>query len=553
MTRFRGLSLLLLAAVFSLVILASSASSPVRADNGGDASDQVGVESLDEESQALLRDARSFREGRLVDRALPLYESAILRNPENAFLIKEAGDVYAQAKNFRRAKDLYSQALFVKPYDKNLRLAWPRALSYYGRHSQAIEGIRHMLEENPDFTEARLELARYLNWGKKWDEAIKEYDKVLAQDPKDRKPLFEKARVLNFSGRWKQAIPIYEQLMQEEPGNVEALKELAPLYSWTKQWAKARQAYEALLSLRPGDPQVMEELGNAYFFDQRYDTAQQIYTQIVEANPEAERRLRTRFNDIGLYLSPTLSYSFLYYAERDRSGPSRRKAESMYHTTEYTQPLTSNFKWAASTTFRHDDAVKATTITYRTGLASQVLKNLWHRFELSWEPRNEEINPRWGLRNTLSYRLRERWDTSVYHQYNTYWDRNNRSNSVGWGLSRAFFEKRDVVLSYRLAYDAANEPSSYFVSIKKQEGRGNLELFTNTFSLEKYWRILRRSTLTTGTTYDVTGQGRNRITVYGNFGIQLVDRVQLVAGSSWSQDNREIQTFSSSCYLSYRF
>jgi hypothetical protein len=368
--------------------------------------------------------------------------------------------------------------------------------------------------------------------------------------------------VLNWSGKYSEAIPLYEEVVQRDPDNLEALKNLALLYSWTQQWKKSQVAFEQLLRKAPPSSDVMQELGNAYYFDQKYDNAQRIFSQVSPSNPDVARRVSSQLNDLSFAMAPTLTYSFLYYRERskqdipadpDYDGPTRTIAESYYHTTEYIQPITRWLSWIANWTARYDTTIHRTSFVYGTGFQTLWFNNFWHRIDLKWEPKNWEINPRWILQNTVTFRPIDRWEVSLFHQYTTYWD-TNKSNSAGFGLTRAFLKARDLVAGYRFTVDEIDDPSSYFVTIKVPDNdHGHpLSLVTNTFYLEKYWQLAPALMATTGTSYDVTTQGRNTVTIYGNLSYRI-GRLSIVGGSSASWDNQDIQTVTGSGYLNYTF
>jgi hypothetical protein len=95
----------------------------------------------------------------------------------------------------------------------------------------------------------------------------------------------------------------------------------------------------------------------------------------------------------------------------------------------------------------------------------------------------------------------------------------------------------------------------YFVTIRVPDDEDGtpLSLITNTFYAEKYWQLTSRLMVTTGTSYDVTTEGRSTVTIYGNVNYQIGRHLSVVGGTSGSWDNKEIQSVSGSGYLNWVF
>ena len=518
------------------------------------------MQSLGDESKQILKDARSYNELKTLDLAIEQYEEVLRRYPDNPFLLKETGDAYAKKKDFTKAKELYDQALFIRPYDPNLRLAWARAIEDYAKdRNRAIKELQQIIAEDATFIEGKKELAKYASWDQKWDQAIAIYDQVLTDNPTDIETMIEKAEALSWSKHYPESINLYNQILKLDPSNLKAEEELAKVYMAKNDWKNAAKIYEHLFKMNPNDPEVLRALGDAYFFDQRYTSAKRVYNEVIASNPQAERQLSARISGISTINAPTLSYSFLYYVERNRQGAdqgvaNRTVAESLYNTLEYSHPILANLRLIFSSGTRDDDTIHRVSYNYGIGAQTRILDNLWHRVDLRMEPlvqRNPKVEPRWYLSNVFTWKPRDRWQVDLFHRFNTYWDK-DKANAQGFAISRYFFEKRDVLIGYRLTNDIAQEPNPYYVLIK-QEGDRRLRMITNSFSLEKYWTLPKSLVLTTGNSYDVTSYGRNIYTVYGSLSIPLSQRMNLIGGMTYSHDNRDIEDISASSYISYRF
>jgi tetratricopeptide (TPR) repeat protein len=506
-------------------------------------------EMLGDESKILLKEARAYRFLDAMEHGLRQYEELIRRYPQHARLLKETGDVYAEIHNFEKAKELYDKALVLKPYDKTFRLAWPVALGSNGRPEESVKALREIIHEDPHFLEAHQALVQTLLVQKKWKEAFDEQQKVIERKPGDFDELLKRARIVSWSEDWKGAIGYYEELLVSYPDNKDVLKELGQLYAWTQNWQKARVTFEKLLVLYPNDDEALKELGNVYFFDEKYDAARRIYQRLGQSDPDLARQLTARLNE-GAYIdAPTLSYYFLYYGEWDRRA--KVKSRSYYHTAEYRHPVESWWSWLFSTTVRQSPKLEFTSVIYNAVIQMKIFKNVWYSLQGGIEPENFELNPRWNVRNAISWRVQDRWDVNVYSHYTEYWNR-NRSHSAGVGFSHFLLKDRSLVFTYRLSHDVAEEPSDFFVVIDDEEDH-TLDVFTHTFNVEKYWRLPREWFVTTGGTYYFNSDERRGWVGYGNLSLPLTRNLRVVFGGSRGRDDHGVENFSISGYASYRF
>lgn len=541
--------------------------------------------SLGNESQALLEEARKYRAEGNWDDAFKIYRKLLAREPDNAGLMKETADYYYEEGYLKEAVELYKKVVFLKPQDSETQLSLAVTLYDQGEKKESIDLLKGIVKANPDYIPARKTLAnflnwdqdwpgaleqydailkaepdnleimkdraRVLNWSSKWAEAAQAYDEILEREPDNEEILKEKAQVLNWSGRWKAAIPLYEEIVRKNPDDLKSQKDLGLLYSWTQQWDKAQEVLEELVKKSPKDAEALEELGNVYYYDEKYDSARRIYATLAESNPDAARRLNPKISEISYFLAPTLSFYFLFYLERSNREGFQGTQESYYYTTEFMWPFSPVVKWFSTMTHRHDNITNSTSQIYTQGFQIRLMEDVYYRIDGSWEPRSFDVNPRWGLRNAITWQATNRLQATLYSQFTTYWD-SNKSHDGGFGVSYAFFENRDVVFAYRLTHYYIESPNPYFVRLKDKEGRYT-ETLTNTFALEKYWSLTEKTVFTSGISYEVNTQGRSTILVYGSLSIRLLKNWHFVAGVSYAADTDDYEYLSASGFLSYHF
>jgi tetratricopeptide (TPR) repeat protein len=139
--------------------------------------------------------------------------------------------------------------------DWQARLELARLLSYVKRYDESLAEYQKVLQEKPDLTEARLEMAAVLYWGGRPEEALS----LLEQTP--RELLDAPSRVLMADiyvsqKRYHLAEPIYREHLQQHPDDLAVRLKLAELLGYRKDYQQAIKEYQIILAERPDDVQV---------------------------------------------------------------------------------------------------------------------------------------------------------------------------------------------------------------------------------------------------------------------------------------------------------
>lgn len=123
----------------------------------------------------------------------------------------------------------------------------------------AIIHLKNALEKDPNYFEARYQLAKAYAAGGKFEQAEKEFQKVLRQDPSNHKDI-----VLELAG-------VYVQMNQPD---------------------KAIEGARDYLAARPDDPKGLEVLGYAFLAKNLFAEAEQQFSRAVQRDPgRAEPKL----------------------------------------------------------------------------------------------------------------------------------------------------------------------------------------------------------------------------------------------------------------------
>ncbi len=133
-----------------------------------------------------------------------------------------------------------------------------------GDLKQARQLFEKILEINPDFRSARLNLIKVdLNEGKE-QQARNSMVELLKKQPDDNILLYEQVKLEEATGNIELASRLIEKLFQKSPKDVTITLHLIKLYAMTGRALEATEIGSKLHHKNPKDTRIMEYLGKAY-------------------------------------------------------------------------------------------------------------------------------------------------------------------------------------------------------------------------------------------------------------------------------------------------
>ena len=132
----------------------------------------------------------------------------------------------------------------IKPSNPDSVFSFALQLSREGRNAEALLSVRGLLQEHPDFDDARVLYGRLLAWQDKYPSALTQFDSVLAHSPSHPGARMAKAQVLAWSGRYEQSENLLGRLVREFPETAAYREELGKVYLWDGQASKALTEYQ---------------------------------------------------------------------------------------------------------------------------------------------------------------------------------------------------------------------------------------------------------------------------------------------------------------------
>ena len=239
-----------------------------------------------------------------LDHAIRLFQSAISKDPR--FALAHAGLAGAYWAQYGETKDAQwppkamaanVDALAIDPDQAEVRMSLAVMYSGQGRHKDAIEELKKVMELQPQNDDPHRVLSDVYIAGADWDSAIAaakqavnlrpsywrnhsqlglayfragkyeeaaaSYERVVQLQPDSARGYQTLGTVLQAAGKNDEALEKYEKALRIRP-SARTYSNVGTLYFWRGNHAKAAEAYEKAVLLLPNDPELHANLGDAY-------------------------------------------------------------------------------------------------------------------------------------------------------------------------------------------------------------------------------------------------------------------------------------------------
>lgn len=155
-----------------------------------------------------------------------------------------------------------------------------------GNFNGAIVNFKNALEKDPNFVEARFNLAMaYVETGK-LEQAEREFQKVQLQDPYDARINFQLARIANFQNKPAVAVPLLTAYLKDHPDDPAALEQLAFSSTISGDFASAREHLFKVVSVEPGRMSARLALIHNYLTQGERDKAREGIEALLTEDPK---------------------------------------------------------------------------------------------------------------------------------------------------------------------------------------------------------------------------------------------------------------------------
>lgn len=176
---------------------------------------------------------------------------------------READDI-RDTGNYRKALPIYEQALRRKPNDIPLQFQIVRLLVFSGQASKAESRALKMVQLAPRDALARAGLCLVQDWLGKVSEALASCREAVALDPANSTAQAYLAEALADNANYTEAVKTARTAVELDPQNVDAYRNLGYAYEMATNYSQAVVYYERALQINPNLPHVLLALGRVY-------------------------------------------------------------------------------------------------------------------------------------------------------------------------------------------------------------------------------------------------------------------------------------------------
>lgn len=164
------------------------------------------------------------------------------------------GRIHHEAGQAELAEHFYRESLDARPRPENL-VFLGKLMEETGRGGEAKRYYQQALQVDPEYREARYNLAVWYRAHKVYDEAARHFRKALESDPEDTRAILQLASTLWHSGKEgiKEAKGLLDRLLRRQPLNLECRLLLAFTYKLLKQSHNAELLFRLTIEQLPPD------------------------------------------------------------------------------------------------------------------------------------------------------------------------------------------------------------------------------------------------------------------------------------------------------------
>jgi tetratricopeptide (TPR) repeat protein len=213
------------------------------------------------------------------------YSKAIEKDPKNALIYNQRGEVYFDRKEYELA---------MRDYNKAIALKWDYASAYYNRarlyyikkeYDKALDDLDKVIKLNPDFSYAyhnrgMIYYAKYDD-----DQAIINFDKAIELDQKYVNSYQYRGNAYLRQKNYKSAINDYTKAIGLKPDNNVAFCNRGDAYFFQGDYDKALLDYNKALALKPDYAQAFYRRAILYHKIGDHNKAHTDYDKATSLDP----------------------------------------------------------------------------------------------------------------------------------------------------------------------------------------------------------------------------------------------------------------------------
>ena len=206
-------------------------------------------------------------------RAIPIYERALLDDPENPDTLSAYGLALVEAGRPTDAEAPLRRAIETDPAQPAYRVNLAELYFKVGETELAIETLRQTTSAHPNFARAFAKLGRAYIDERDFAAAADMLDRALQLDPGDQASGLFLARALAAQENYGAVYYVLDHLEKNNPNDIQAKKFRLEIARMRRDFQALAVLAEELVKLAPDDPQGWRGIATARYEDGRYEDA----------------------------------------------------------------------------------------------------------------------------------------------------------------------------------------------------------------------------------------------------------------------------------------
>ncbi|MFN0212788.1 MAG: tetratricopeptide repeat protein [Saprospiraceae bacterium] len=253
------------------------------------------------------------------DKAVELYQKAILLYPEYAPPYNGLGNVYRDKKEYDKAAELYQKAILLDPEYAYPHNGLGNVYVDKKEYDKAAEYYQNAIKLDPEYPPPNYNLGGIYADKKEYDKAAEFYQKAIELDPKDADYHYGLGYVYHDKKEYDKAVEHYKKTIELDPTFDSPHYGLGITYSVKKEYNEAIIAFETYTKITPDKTD--------YFFNQAKEQISELkklirygdsYENISKAIYEIKSLLHVKDGCITHYTSLSAARSLILDSSKFR-------------------------------------------------------------------------------------------------------------------------------------------------------------------------------------------------------------------------------------------
>jgi tetratricopeptide (TPR) repeat protein len=219
------------------------------------------------------------------DSIAPLIRLAESSGPDSSFTHMVMGSMLHSVGLYERALEELNEALRIDDSSQTARLHKGYVLERMGRHAEAAEQFRILMDEHSDWAEANVGLGISLYGQGEVESAVNQFSLALEMDPKNICAMLNKAVAYNNQGLYYLAEKVVRQLLAVDPDSAEGRLCLGAVLLERGALGEAEAEFRQVIELQDRNADGHYYLGEVRWRAGRREPALTAFRRAADLNP----------------------------------------------------------------------------------------------------------------------------------------------------------------------------------------------------------------------------------------------------------------------------